>query len=146
VCACLILILIQVLACSFYVDGTPIRVFRNIESSRGVPYPKSQPMRLYSSLWDAEDLATRGGLVKTDWSQAPFIASFRNLHADACVWSSGHSTCSASKGTWWEQTLDVNAAQKLRWVRKNYMIYNYCSDSKRFAQGFPPECSEEIAP
>jgi len=29
-------------------------------------------MRIYSSLWNADDWATRGGLVKTDWSQAPF--------------------------------------------------------------------------
>ncbi|XP_020265880.1 probable xyloglucan endotransglucosylase/hydrolase protein 23 [Asparagus officinalis] len=130
----------------FYVDGTPIREFRNIESSAGVPYPKSQPMRLYSSLWDAEDWATRGGLVKTDWSQAPFVASYRNFRADACVWSSGRSACSASKGTWWAQSLDAGGAQKLRWVRKNYMIYNYCTDTKRFGQGFPPECSQEMAP
>lgn len=129
----------------FYVDRTPIRVFRNTESTRGVPYLKSQPMRLYSSLWDAEDWATRGGLVKTDWKQAPFIASYKNLHADACVWSSGRSMCSPSSSTWWDQSLDENAAQKLRWVRKNYMIYNYCTDSKRMAQGYPPECSEEIA-
>lgn len=129
----------------FYVDGSPIRMFRNIEGTKGVPYLKSQPMRLYSSLWDAEDWATRGGLVKTDWSKAPFVASYRNLHADGCVWSSGQSTCPASKGTWWDQSLDENAAQKLRWVRKNYMIYNYCTDPKRLAQGYPPECSEEIA-
>ncbi|CAN6547236.1 unnamed protein product [Malus baccata var. baccata] len=58
----------------FSVDGTPIREFKNQESN-GVPFPKSQPMRIYSSLWNADDWATRGGLVKTDWSQAPFAAS-----------------------------------------------------------------------
>jgi hypothetical protein len=26
-------------------------------------------------------------------------------------------------------------------VQKNYMIYNYCTDAKRFPQGLPPECS-----
>ena len=59
---------------SFSVDGTPIREFKNAESV-GVPYPKNQPMRIYSSLWNADDWATRGGLVKTDWTQAPFTAS-----------------------------------------------------------------------
>ncbi|KAJ0029826.1 hypothetical protein Pint_14187 [Pistacia integerrima] len=51
----------------FSVDGTPIREFRNSKSI-GVPFPKNQPMRIYSSLWNAEDWATRGGLVKTDWT------------------------------------------------------------------------------
>ncbi|KAG9456379.1 hypothetical protein H6P81_000887 [Aristolochia fimbriata] len=125
----------------FYVDGTPIRVFRNAEGAR-VPYPKSQPMRLYSSLWNADEWATRGGLVKIDWSRAPFVASYRGFAADACVWSGGRSTCSAaSKRSWWAQSLDSTGAQRLKWVRKNYMIYDYCHDVKRFPQGFPPECS-----
>ncbi|KAF5956615.1 hypothetical protein HYC85_003840 [Camellia sinensis] len=79
----------------FSVDGTPIREFKNAESV-GVPYPKNQPMRIYSSLWNADDWATRGGLVKTDWTQAPFTASYRNFNANACIWSSGSSSCSSS--------------------------------------------------
>lgn len=66
----------------FSVDGTPIREFKNLES-KGVSFPKNQPMRIYSSLWNADDWATRGGLVKTDWSQAPFTASYRNFNAQA---------------------------------------------------------------
>ncbi|EHA8591346.1 xyloglucan endotransglucosylase/hydrolase protein 22 [Cocos nucifera] len=124
----------------FYVDGTPIRVFRNMEGM-GLPYPKNQAMRLYSSLWNADDWATMGGRVKTDWSLAPFVASYRGFSANACVWAWGKSSCSASKGTWWAQSLDSPGAQKLKWVRQNYMIYDYCKDSKRFPQGFPPECS-----
>ncbi|CBI39385.3 unnamed protein product, partial [Vitis vinifera] len=64
----------------FLVDNTPIRLFRNAESM-GVPFPKNQPMRIYSSLWNADDWATRGGLVKTDWSKAPFTAYYRNFRA-----------------------------------------------------------------
>ncbi|XP_023761179.2 probable xyloglucan endotransglucosylase/hydrolase protein 23 [Lactuca sativa] len=128
----------------FSVDGTPIREFKNAESI-GVPFPKNQPMRIHSSLWNADDWATRGGLVKTDWTQAPFTASYRNFRADVCVVSSGKSSCggSASSGgnqAWLSEELDNTKQERLEWVQKNYMIYNYCSDSKRFPQGFPPEC------
>ncbi|OIT40137.1 PREDICTED: probable xyloglucan endotransglucosylase/hydrolase protein 23 [Nicotiana attenuata] len=128
----------------FSVDGTPIRQFRNLEASRGIPYPKNQPMWIYSSLWDAEDWATRGGLVKTDWSQAPFIASYRNFNAQACIWSSGStSSCSrnSTANSWITESLDNSGQARIKWVQKNYMVYNYCTDIKRFPQGFPLECS-----
>lgn len=124
---------------SFSVDGTPIRIFSNAEGS-GVPYPKDQPMRLYSSLWNADNWATRGGLVKIDWAYAPFVASYQGFSPDACVWVNGKSSCTSTKTKWWDQQLDSAGAQKLKWVRKNYMIYDYCGDSKRFPQGLPPEC------
>ncbi|KAG0470701.1 hypothetical protein HPP92_017401 [Vanilla planifolia] len=123
----------------FYVDGTPLREFKNQEATKGIPYPKSQAMRLYSSLWDADDWATRGGLVKTDWSQAPFSTSFMNFNADACVRGTDPSAC-ASKA-WMNQQLDAESLNKLKWVQSNYMVYNYCTDLKRFPQGLPPECS-----
>ncbi|KAH7544725.1 probable xyloglucan endotransglucosylase/hydrolase protein 23 [Ziziphus jujuba] len=133
----------------FSVDGTPIREFKNAES-KGVPFPKSQPMRIYSSLWNADDWATRGGLIKTDWTQAPFTASYRNFNANACVWSSGASSCgssgsssstSSTSNQWLSEELDSTKQDRLKWVQNNYMIYNYCTDAKRFPQGFPAECS-----
>ncbi|KAG2699564.1 hypothetical protein I3843_07G196800 [Carya illinoinensis] len=127
----------------FSVDGTPIREFKNLES-KGVPFPKNQPMWIYSSLWNADDWATRGGLVKTDWSQAPFTASYRNFNAQACIWSSGSSSCSSnnsSANSWLTESLDTTGQERIKWVQKNYMIYNYCTDIKRFPQGLPPECS-----
>ncbi|KAF2314637.1 hypothetical protein GH714_028136 [Hevea brasiliensis] len=53
-----------------YVDYIPIRVFEN-EEAIGVPFAKSQPMRVYGTIWDGEQWATRGGQVKTDWSVQP---------------------------------------------------------------------------
>ncbi|KAJ9189047.1 hypothetical protein P3X46_000388 [Hevea brasiliensis] len=126
----------------FFVDGTPIREFKNLESN-GIPFPKSQPMWIYSSLWNADDWATRGGLVKTDWSQAPFTASYRNFNAQACIWSSGSSSCSSnsSNNSWLTESLDTIGQARIKWVQQNYMIYNYCTDTKRFPEGLPPECS-----
>ncbi|XP_073284208.1 xyloglucan endotransglucosylase protein 1-like [Primulina huaijiensis] len=120
----------------FLVDNTPIRQFKNAESL-GVSYPKSQPMKIYSSLWNADDWATRGGLVKTDWSKAPFTAYYRNFNVQTC---SGSCTSGFSNGAWQNQELDAYGRRRLRWVQKNFMIYNYCTDYKRFPQGFPQEC------
>ncbi|KAJ8430408.1 hypothetical protein Cgig2_025835 [Carnegiea gigantea] len=126
----------------FSVDGTPIGQFRNLESIV-VPFPKNQPMRIYSSLWNADDWAIQGGRVKIDWTRAPFTAPYRNFNADACVWSNGRSSCrgTSSASTWMNQQLDATSQKRLQWVQKNYMIYNYCTDTKRFPQGLPKECT-----
>lgn len=127
----------------FYADGRPIREFKNLDSF-GIPYPMNQPMRVYSSIWNADDWATRGGLVKTDWTQAPFTASFRRFSANACIWSNGVSSCSSSNAAnnaWLSDELDSAAQRRLKWAQKNYMIYDYCTDTKRFPQGLPLECN-----
>ncbi|KAG2280398.1 hypothetical protein Bca52824_051618 [Brassica carinata] len=124
----------------FLVDGIAIRQFKNLEH-RGIQYPKLQPMRLYSSLWNADQWATRGGLVKTDWSNAPFTASYRNFRADACVSFAGKSSCPASSPRWFTQKLDLTAEDKMRAVQSKFMVYNYCTDTKRFPQGVPKECN-----
>ncbi|XP_050216881.1 probable xyloglucan endotransglucosylase/hydrolase protein 23 [Mercurialis annua] len=131
----------------FSVDGTPIREFKNMESN-GVPFPKNQAMRIYSSLWNADDWATRGGLVKTDWNNAPFTASYRNFNANACVVSNGASSCgsnsspsTSNNNAWLAEELDSTSQERLQWVKNNYMIYNYCTDTKRFPQGMPTECN-----
>ncbi|KZV33973.1 putative xyloglucan endotransglucosylase/hydrolase protein 23-like [Dorcoceras hygrometricum] len=131
----------------FSVDNTPLREFKNMENN-GVPFPNTQPMKLYSSIWNADEWATRGGLIKTDWTQAPFTASYRNFHADACVVSSAAATaCGASSDQedrpWLSQKLDPNGEERLKWVQKTHMVYDYCTDGKRFPQGFPPECSSD---
>lgn len=129
----------------FLVDNIPIRVFSNLESI-GVPFPKSQPMRVYSTIWNGDSWATRGGLVKIDWSKAPFTATYRNYIANACVWTSGkpcrNKSINAAENVFAEDKaiLGPKGRERLRWVQKNYMIYNYCTDLKRFPKGLPPEC------
>jgi len=133
----------------FSIDGTPIREFKNFESI-GVPFPKSQAMRIYSSLWNADDWATQRGRVKTDWSKAPFTASYRNFNADAYIWSNGKSSCSSSSASsnnaWLTQELDTTSQARMKWVQNNYMIYNYCTDTQRFPQGLPKECTADTSP
>lgn len=129
------------------VDGTPIREFKNMEAI-GVPYPKSQSMRLYGSIWNADFWATRGGTVKTNWTHSPFIASYRKFNADACVWSLGKSSCNSNSSSlgefrskdWLTQEMDTRTRDRLKWVQKKYRIYDYCSDFKKFPRGIPAEC------
>ncbi|VAI79219.1 unnamed protein product [Triticum turgidum subsp. durum] len=124
----------------FYVDGTPIREHRNREAATGVAYPRSQAMRVYASVWDAEEWATQGGRVRTDWSRAPFVASYKGFAASGCA-SQDAAACARSNGAWMYQELDATALDRLQWVQKNYMIYNYCTDTSRFKDGAPPECA-----
>ncbi|XP_020578667.1 xyloglucan endotransglucosylase/hydrolase 2-like [Phalaenopsis equestris] len=132
----------------FMVDGTPIRVFSNLEKT-GVPFPRNKPMRIYSSLWNADDWATRGGLIKTNWAHAPFTASYRNFKADACVFFAGKSRCPSRKmaggggggGAWMLYKMDLESKKRMRWVQRNCVIYNYCADRKRFPARLPPECA-----
>lgn len=117
------------------VDGIPIRVYRNL-ADKGVSI---------SSLEAYEGWATRGGKDKTDWSKAPFIASFRNYKVDACFWRGNAGFCRAnSPSNWWNNPRfsQLNPWQRkmLIWVRKYYMYYDYCTDHKRFPS-LPKECT-----
>ncbi|KAL3532840.1 hypothetical protein ACH5RR_006361 [Cinchona calisaya] len=127
-----------------YVDGVPIREFKNMESI-GVPYPKDQPMRIYSSLWDAEEWATQHGRVKTDWTLAPFTASYRNFNAEACIWSprTRKSSCDSTSesNSWLTEELDFKSREKMVELQKKHMVYNYCEDRWRFPEGLGPECN-----
>ena len=138
---CPINLYIYVALCSFMVDNMPIRVFNNY-AARGVPFPTSQPMKLYASLWNADDWATQGGRVKTDWTKAPFTASYQNYNAVGCVVGPSGNSCNGNLTgqPWQTQGLDANGRNRIRWIQDKYMIYNYCSDVKRFPQGRPREC------
>ncbi|KAI3838410.1 hypothetical protein MKW92_021696 [Papaver armeniacum] len=132
---------------AFFVDDVPIRIFKN-SKDLGVRFPFNQPMKIYSSLWNADDWATRGGLEKTDWSKAPFIASYTQFHVDGCDAASPQSAqvCSTRGRMWWDQKafqdLDGIQYRKLEWVRKKFTIYNYCVDKSRFPNP-PPECGRD---
>ncbi|CAN1150207.1 Xyloglucan endotransglucosylase protein 1 [Linum perenne] len=122
---------------SVYVDNIPIRVFNNREAV-GIPYPNRKPMKLKASIWNGEKWATRGGLVKTDWTQAPFTAFYRNLRIQTL---SGDGKQRQRRPAWpMTQGLDKAGKNMLRWVRQTRMIYNYCTDRRRH----PGECDHFI--
>ncbi|KAH7548471.1 hypothetical protein JRO89_XS14G0139400 [Xanthoceras sorbifolium] len=129
----------------FFVDDIPIRVFKNCKDL-GVRFPFNQPMKIYSSLWNADDWATRGGLEKTDWSKAPFIASYKSFHIDGCEASVEAKFCATQGKRWWDQKefqdLDGYQYRRLKWVRSRFTIYNYCTDRSRYPT-MPPECKRD---
>ncbi|XP_050231493.1 xyloglucan endotransglucosylase protein 1-like [Mercurialis annua] len=100
------------------VDNIPIRVFEN---KIGVPYPKTKPMSARATLWDADQWATQGGRVKTDWSKAPFTAYYSNLNIQ--------TTRSVGSKAWLKRGLSRKDRKWIRWVRKYHMIYDYCNRS-----------------
>ena len=135
---------------SFLVDETPIRVHSNLEH-RGIPFPKDQAMGVYSSIWNADDWATQGGRVKTNWAHAPFIASYKGFEIDGCECPTTVATadvarkCSSDgeKKYWWDEPtmseLNLHQSHQLVWVRARHMVYDYCTDSARFPVT-PAEC------
>ncbi|TVU42073.1 hypothetical protein EJB05_08459 [Eragrostis curvula] len=127
------------------VDNKVIRQMKNKEMN-GIAYPSTQQMRVYASLWNADDWATQGGRVKIDWSQAPFVAYFRNYRAISCTSYQTSSLCaegSTNPMGWFNQELNDSRKQQLKEVDDNYKIYDYCTDTKRFQNGFPHECEAE---
>ncbi|CAN6457901.1 unnamed protein product [Victoria cruziana] len=136
----------------FMVDDTPVRVFSNKEK-QGIAFPKDQPMGVYSSIWNADDWATQGGRVKTDWSHAPFISTYRGFDISGCECSGKPEEmgrCQTGAQTdqerfWWEKPvmaeLSVHQAHQLRWVRAKQLVYDYCTDTARFPTK-PPECEQ----
>ncbi|XP_042478776.1 probable xyloglucan endotransglucosylase/hydrolase protein 26 [Macadamia integrifolia] len=130
----------------WFIDGLPIRAFRNYES-KGIAYPNKQGMWLYASLWNADNWCTQGGRVKIDWSCAPFKAGFRNFRPRACQWNGEYSIIECAAITpyhWWTSLVysKLNDSQigQMNWARDNYLIYNYCTDYKRFNWNMPTEC------
>lgn len=137
---------------SMYVDDMLIRVFQNNEA-HGQPYLSKQPMGVYSSIFDASNWATRGGLDKIDFNNAPFHAHYANFTMDSCVVNETVTTsvadpCVAPTSTeWWNaewfQSIPANRVGQMQWVNHNFMVYDYCTDKERFPVA-PFECAAPI--
>ena len=134
-----VIIILLFLSCRFLVDD---KLYRQIKNNQmyGAPYPYYYPMRVYATIWNADNWATQGGQVKTDWSQAPFTAYFRNYRAIPCPQYENNPLCLPGSG-WFNQQLDESRKQQMTQVDSNNKIYDYCKDPKRYKNGPPPrEC------
>ncbi|XAR58732.1 Xyloglucan:xyloglucosyl transferase [Bertholletia excelsa] len=122
----------------FYVDGIPVRVYKN-STNMGVNYP-SQAMRIEASLWDGSSWATDGGQTKINWTHSPFKAHFQGFSVDGCPSSS--QDCLSSK-YWWNGErfwrLEPPQQEGYENVRGMYLTYDYCLDRPRYPTP-PPEC------
>lgn len=110
---------VAVLFGGFYVDGVPVRQFKNPQAAAGVPYPSGQPMAVYMSIWDGDAWATDSGRVKIDRSKASFTASYANFTGDGCV--AGLPGCGENRG-WYSQRLGGAGLQRRIWFLSTYMI------------------------
>ncbi|XP_015061746.1 xyloglucan endotransglucosylase/hydrolase 2-like [Solanum pennellii] len=84
----------------------------------------------YSIIWKPQHII----FLVDNTPKAPFTAYYRNFYAQK------FNKSQFLDAKWQNQELDANGRRRLRWVQRNYMIYNYCTDYKRFPQGFPLEC------
>ncbi|XP_039130183.1 probable xyloglucan endotransglucosylase/hydrolase protein 33 [Dioscorea cayenensis subsp. rotundata] len=136
----------------FMVDNIPVREVNHSEAM-STAYP-SKPMSMYSTIWDGSDWATHGGKKPVNYNFAPFIASFKEMEMEGCVWNQSNSSnynCSNNNGDHsvpmginpieGEQFVKLSEEQKMgmKWVRDKFMFYSYCKDLNRF-KILPPEC------
>lgn len=131
----------------FLVDGIPIRVHQN-NAVRGIPFPRLQPMSLYTTIWNGESWATNGGKTKITWKPYPFVAQLRNFYIDGCEWNGNPRFCKgASTQNWWNKRtyafFSAGDRLKLHWVRKHHLVYDYCNDKRRFKVA-PKECRYQL--
>ncbi|KAL2610719.1 hypothetical protein R1flu_029292 [Riccia fluitans] len=125
------------------VDDVPVRVHRNIHPSL---YPRTKPMYVHGTLFEASTWATRKGAVPIDWTQAPFQVNYRDFTYRACkVYNGNTLNCrmNVHQNPWERpefQSLSTYQKQQLRNVRAKYMTYDYCTDKTRYTSP-PMECS-----
>ncbi|PHU26592.1 putative xyloglucan endotransglucosylase/hydrolase protein 8 [Capsicum chinense] len=101
-------------------------------------------MYVFSSIWNADNWATRGGLDKINWKNAPFVASYKEFTIDACTWKNPYPACaSTTTQHWWDQYSAWHLSSKQKtdyaWVQRNFVVYNYCQDTVRNRYK-PQEC------
>ncbi|GLJ44611.1 hypothetical protein SUGI_0937630 [Cryptomeria japonica] len=123
----------------FMVDSIPIRRFPKVKSL-GMQYP-SKPMSVYATIWDASAWATDGGKYKANYSYQPFVSTYTNFMISGCSQPGylGKKCAHGYLDSFISPKLNRFQRHALQFVRKNYMIYDYCQDFQRYPNGMA-EC------
>ncbi|CAJ2670135.1 unnamed protein product [Trifolium pratense] len=112
----------------FYVDETPIRIFKN-RSNIGVRFPSHQ-MQVKVSIWNGEPWASNG--KKIDWKQGPFLAQFQGFNIHGCQLQNHNKYNCYSPHLWWnsKKYWELNPQEQREYenVRRKHLLYDYCSD------------------
>ncbi|CAN1131116.1 Xyloglucan endotransglucosylase/hydrolase protein 3 [Linum perenne] len=119
----------------FSVDEVPIRVIKN---SDGVDYPTTKAMIVVASLWNGEWWG------KANWSNAPFVAHFKDFSVAGCpaIEGSDLSPCFSSPEIYWwnaEKYWALDSEQEAAYenVTLQHLGFNYCN----VKTPLPPECA-----
>ncbi|XP_018488134.2 probable xyloglucan endotransglucosylase/hydrolase protein 11 isoform X1 [Raphanus sativus] len=115
----------------FYVDDTPIRVYKKNPS---IPYPSGQTMFMHGSV-------KNGSIV--DPNEMPYTAKFQASTIDGCVTDFLDIEKCFGPQFWWNRKENWQLSSRERKMymsaRKVYMDYDYCSDRKLYPK-VPKEC------
>ncbi|KAK7258962.1 hypothetical protein RIF29_24555 [Crotalaria pallida] len=123
----------------FFVDNTPIRVFKNT-TSKGGHYP-TLGMQIVATIWTSP-WASNG--TKVNWNDAPFEAHYRGFNINGCQVQNGISNqeCNWSNSNYWwneKKFWSLNPSQQRAYnnVRSKYLNYDWCTKDKG-----NPECQD----
>ncbi|KAJ0963570.1 hypothetical protein J5N97_028692 [Dioscorea zingiberensis] len=119
----------------FLVDDLPIRRYR--KRSEGT-FP-TRPMWVYGSIWDASSWATEDGKYQADYRYQPFMARLSNFIVHGCS-AYASALCRPVWPSRYGRGLSARQAMAMGWVQRNFLVYDYCRDSKR-DHSLTPECA-----
>ncbi|KAJ4979471.1 hypothetical protein NE237_010251 [Protea cynaroides] len=119
----------------FFVDDVPIRIYPK-KSDATFPL---RPMWVYGSIWDASSWATEDGKYKADYHYQPFVGRYTNFKLSGCSAKAPAWCHPVSASPYRSGRLSGQQYWAMRWVQRNYLVYNYCRDYKR-DHSLTPEC------
>ncbi|XP_021724316.1 xyloglucan endotransglucosylase/hydrolase protein 31-like, partial [Chenopodium quinoa] len=120
----------------FLVDDVPIRRYPRKSDAT---FPQ-RPMYMYGSIWDASSWATEDGKIKANYNYQPFVGQYRNFKIAGCELGGPKGSCRLPKiSPSGPNNLSPQQVAAMNWAQRNYLVYDYCKDSKR-DHTLTPEC------